>query len=154
MKNDILYEWKFQDKQERGHLWYIIASSIVIGLCIWWFMTGQYGMSFIILLIAGIFYFVENNSEDEVPVQIQHLWVKIGTAFYDYSIVEGFSVIYDNENALFIRFFLKKKWLRSIDIRVDNKIVTETKEILSGFLEEKPKGQFSVTERIISKLKL
>jgi hypothetical protein len=36
-------------------------------------MTGQYGMSFVVLFISGIFYFIENNSEDVVKVTLTDL---------------------------------------------------------------------------------
>jgi hypothetical protein len=40
-------------------------------------MTKQYGMSFIVLLIAGLVYFIENNSDEEINVIITLLGVKV-----------------------------------------------------------------------------
>jgi len=75
--SNILYSWKFDDKKNRSQLWYIIAFSVVIWLAVWWFLTKQYGMSFIILLLSGLILFVENNSEDSVEVQISDMWIYI-----------------------------------------------------------------------------
>jgi len=52
-------------------------------------------MSFIVILIAGISYFLEVNIEDEILVQVQQLGIKIGDSFYDYSKIKTFSFIYD-----------------------------------------------------------
>ena len=73
----VIYEWEFDDNKNRWTLWYIIALSIVLWLSIWWFFTKQYWMSFIILLIAWLVYFVENNSSDEIKVEILDLWINV-----------------------------------------------------------------------------
>ena len=77
MATDTIYTCTFSDKRERGTLWYIIALSIVIGLSIWWFMTKQYWMSFIVLLIAWLVYFIENNSDEEVKVLVTAMGIKV-----------------------------------------------------------------------------
>lgn len=101
MSNNILYTWTFEDKKDRGSLWYIIALSIVIWLAIWWFLTKQYWMSFIVLLIAWISYFVENNSEDTINVELNELGIKIWNSFYDYSKINSFYYVYNWERAIF-----------------------------------------------------
>ena len=154
MDNDILYSWKFNDKKERSQLWYIITLSIVIWLVIWWFLTKQYWMSFLIMLIAWVTYFVENNSEDEVNVYITNLWIKISNTFYDFSKINSFSLIYDGENAVYLRLIINKKWLKIFNVYIDNTIANNLKEILPNFIEENPKWDLSFIEKLINKLKL
>ncbi|QFR39691.1 hypothetical protein A9Q91_05720 [Candidatus Gracilibacteria bacterium 28_42_T64] len=151
---DIYYSWKFEDKKNRSSLWYVIALSIVIGLIIWGFLTKQYGMSFIVLLIAGITYFIENNSDDEIEVLIGELGVKIGGSFYEYSRINSYSMIYNGENALLLRLNMNKQGLRNIDLMVNNDIATQLNKILPSLLEENPKGELSLSEKIIHLLKL
>lgn len=154
MANKTIYAWNFPDVKDRGSLWYIIALSIVIGLVIWWFLTKQYGMSFILLLITGIAYFVENNSDDEVWVEITELWIRVGWTFYDFSRIPSYAFIYDGDNSIFLRLNLAKKWIKQIDLKVDNKITGELKQILPNFIEENPKQDLSFIERMIHLLKL
>ena len=154
MATDTIYTWTFSDKRERGTLWYIIALSIVIGLSIWWFMTKQYWMSFIVLLIAWLVYFIENNSYEEVKVLVTAMGIKVWSSFYDYSKIDSYSFIYNRENVIFIRLNLNKKWLKNIDLVVDNSTANELKDVLWNFLEEKPKWELTFSEKIISKLKL
>ena len=135
-------------------MWYIIALSIVIWLSIWWFLTKQYWMSFIVLLIAWLSYFIENNSEDEIWVEITNLGMKIWESFYDYSKIDSYTFIYSWENAIFLRLNLNKKWIRNINLIVDNNITWELKPILSGYLEENPKWELSFSEKLIFLLKL
>ena len=154
MENEILYSWKFNDKKERSQLWYIITLSIVIWLVIWWFLTKQYWMSFLIMLITWVTYFIENNSEDEVNVNITNLWIKISNTFYDFSKINSFTLIYDWENAVYLRLIINKKWLKVFNIYIDNTIANNLKEILTNFIEENPKWDLSFIEKLINKLKL
>lgn len=154
MSQEIIYNWKFEDKKNRWTMWYIIALSIVIWLSIWWFLTKQYWMSFIVLLIAWLSYFIENNSEDEIWVEITNLGMKIWESFYDYSKIDSYTFIYSWENAIFLRLNLNKKWIRNINLIVDNNITWELKPILSGYLEENPKWELSFSEKLIFLLKL
>jgi hypothetical protein len=154
MASDTIYTWKFNDNRDRGTLWYIVALSIVIWLTIWGFMTKQYWMSFIVLLIAWLIYFVENNSEDEINVSITSLGIKIWNNFHDYSKIDSYSFIYNKENAVFLRLNLNKKWIKNIDLIVNNSTANELKEVLSNFLEEKSKWELTFSEKVIFKLKL
>ncbi len=154
MSQKTLYSWKFNSKKSRGNTWYIIVISIAVWLVIWWFLTKQYWMSFIILLISGIAFYIENNTEDELRVDINDLWIKIWDSFYDYSRIDYFSFIYSWENAIFLRINLNKRWLRYIDLIIDNSHVNNIREVLVNFLEENPKSELTLMEKIINILKL
>lgn len=152
--NEILYTWNFNDEKNRSALWYIIALSIVIWLVIWWFLTKQYWMSFIVLLIAWLSYFIENNSPEQIEVIISELWMKIWNTFYDYSKIDSYTFIYSWENATSLRLHFNKKWLRYINLPITNNLVSDLKWILNNFIEENPKGELSFSEKLIKILKL
>ena len=154
MANEIIYSWNFEDTKNRGSLWYIIALSIVIGLVIWGFLTKQYGMSFILLLITWIAYFVENNSEDQVNVNITELGITIWETFYEFTKIASYSFIYDHGNSIFLRLNLTKRGLRELNLNVNNDITAELKRILPNFVEESWEWELSFTERMIHLLKL
>ncbi len=149
-----IYSWEFEDKKERWTLWYVIALSIVIWLSIWWFFTKQYTMSFIVLLISWLVYFVENNSEDIIKVKITELWVKISWVFYSFSDIKSFGIVYKWEDAKLLRLNLNKRWIRTIDLIIDNSVVSDIKEALSFYIEEAPKTELTISEKFIEILKL
>lgn len=149
-----LYSWSFDDKQDRGTLWYTIMLSVVIGLVIWGFLNRWYGMSFIILLISGLFYFVENNSPDVVVVHIGENGVIVGEKLYEYTSMESFGYIYDHGNPILLRFNLTRKWMRALDVRIDSITANEVAPILWQFLEQTPRQDLSFTERLIKWMKL
>lgn len=152
--SNIIYSWKFNDNKNRWPIWYTTAISIVLWLTIWWFFTKQYWMSFIILLIAWLVYFVENNSEDTVEVFLSDLWIKIDDWFYDYSKIDSYWFIYEWENSVLLRLHLNAKWLKVIDIKVDNEITSDLKNILLEYINENPKSELTFSEKLINLLKL
>jgi signal transduction histidine kinase len=149
-----LYSWEFNDKKKRGQLWYIIAISIIIWTTIWWFLTKQYWLSFIVLLIGWLYYFNENNSQDIIKIQLLDIWIKINWIFYDYSSIDNYSIIYKEENPLLLRLYLNKRGLRNIDIKINRKNIIQIKNILSNYIEESEKWELTISEKMINLLKL
>lgn len=153
-EQNILYTWDYEDAKSRWSLWYIIALSIAIWLIIWWIFTRQYWMSIVIMLIAGFFFYIENNSEDYVKVDVTELGINVQDIFYDYSRITWYSFIYDGSMAVYLRLQLKNKWIWYVNMRVDNSITTELQKILPNFIEEWGQQEISYIEKIIHKLKL
>lgn len=151
---ELYYSWNFQDNKHRSLLWYILALSVAGGLIIFWFLSRQYGMSIVLLLVVGFYFFLEINSEDEVSVGITNLGIAVQDIFYDYSRIQSFRFIYDGSNAVYLRINIKKSWISSINIRVDNDIVTNIRPILTQFIEEDGKSEITLLEKIIHTLKL
>lgn len=152
--SEILYSWEFNDEKNRWKMWYIIAISIVIWSSIWWFFTKQYWLSFIILLVAWLYYFIENNSQDLVKIEITNNWINIDWKFYDYSSIDSFWFIYKNENPIWLRLNLNKKWLRFLDLKITRNNLNYIKNILSKNLEETDKIDLTLSEKFINLLKL
>lgn len=152
--SEILYSWKFNDEKNRWKMWYIIAISIVIWSSIWWFFTKQYWLSFIVLLVAWLYYFIENNSQDLVKIEITNNWINIDWKFYDYSSIDSFWFIYRNENPIWLRLNLNKKWLRFLDLKITRNNLNYIKNILSKNLEETDKIDLTLSEKFINLLKL
>lgn len=152
--SNIIYSWDFSSKKERWTMWYTIVLSIVIWLVIWGFLSKMYIMSFVFLLLAWLTYFVENNSDDIVKVNITELGINVWNWFYDFSKIESYTFIYEWENAILLRLNLNRKGLRNIDLNIDNKVAIDLKNILINFSQENPKESLSSMDKIIRLLKL
>lgn len=154
MENKI-YSWSFSDAKNRWKLWYIIAISLVIWLSVWWILTKQYWLSFIVILITWVTLFIENNSPDTIEVNINNLGIQISDdSFYDFSKINGYSLIYDKENPIFLKLWINKKWLKSVNLKIDNKICTDLKEILPNYIKELKEWELTKVEKLINFLKL
>ena len=155
MGNEIIYTWSFSNDKNRWPLWYIIALSIVIWLVVWWFLTKQYVMSFLIILITWVYFFVENNSEEITSIYIQNLWINIWNSFYEYTKFQSFNVIYTWNEARILRLVLKNNvWVKFIDLSIDNNVASILKDILPNFIIEDDKTEISFSDKLIKFLKL
>ncbi len=150
----MLYSWTFLDNKNRGTLWYTITFSIVVGLVIWWFFTKQYWMSFIVMLLSWLMFYIDNNSKDEMNVEVWELGVKIWDSFHDYSKIKSYTFIYEWETAVLLRLILSKKWIKILDVNIDNTVAWELKHILPQFIEENEQEDLSFTDKMIRMLKL
>jgi hypothetical protein len=147
---EVLYSWKFSSKKERSAVWYMIALSVVIGIVIWWFITRQYGLSLVLLLAAGIVFYVENNSEDEVSVNITEWGIQLVDSFYDFSKINQYIFMTNGNQTVMVRFFINK-WRsnRFLDIDIDSQVAQNLKNILPNFLPEWQSQELSITDKII-----
>lgn len=152
--SEILYSWKVSSKKNRSSLWYIIAFSVAIGFIVWWFLTGQYMMSFVIILLSWIIFFVENNSSDETEITLTDTWIQIGESFYDYGKVHSFWIIYNKDTPFLLRVILKTRILPVNDFLIDVDKAIQIKPILQSYVQENENMELSFTDKIIHILKL
>jgi hypothetical protein len=111
-------------------------------------------MSIVIMLVGWFFYFLENNAEDSVWVGITELWVRVQDNFYDYSKIGGFSLVYNWENAIFLRLLIKKRGISVLNIKVDNAIARDIRPLLWNYIEENEKQEITFSEKMMHLLKL
>ncbi len=154
MSQNTLYNWSYEDTKSRSAIWYTIAIAVAIGLIIWGFLTRQYGMSIVIMLAGGFFYFLENNSEDHVAVDITDLWIKVQGNFYDYARISGYSLVYQGDQAVYLRLLIKKRGIGILNLSIDNSIASNIRSILPNYIEENEKQEVTLSEKIIHLLKL
>ena len=151
---NVLYEYSFSLEKTRWKLWYLVILAFLIWIVIWWFLTKQYGLSFVIILFAWVYLLVENNIDsNEVIVKITDLWIFINDSFYEYEKIPYFSIIYDKSNAVFLRLYLNTG-IKIINLDIDNEKVSEVKNILKKYINEKQKDKLSFFDKIVRLLKL
>ena len=149
-----LYNWNYIDEKNRSPVWYMVALSIAIGFVIWGFFTKQYGMSIVIMIITGLFFFIENNSDNEVRIDITELGVKVQEQFYDYARISAYSIVYHGDQAIYLRLYLKKRGITTANLRIDNEIANHIQSFLPHYVEENEKQEITLLERIIHILKI
>ncbi len=149
-----LYSWEFNGEKNRWALWYTLAWSVDVWLIIWGFLTKQYGMSFVILLLSWLFYYIENNSNDIINVALTSLGISVDNNFYDYGNIGSYTLIYSDKYAVYLRLNLIKKWIKSVDLHIDNEIAEQVKQILPNYISENPKANLTLTDKIIHWMKL
>lgn len=114
----------------------------------------MYIMSFVIVLLSWVYFFAENNAQDNIDVSVYDAWIDIWWSFYDYSRVEGYHIVYRKNNPVFLRLKIKIKALNIIDLPINSQVLSEIWEWLSYFVEDKWKIETTALEDLISYLKI
>ena len=154
-EDKIIYKWSFSDVHSRWKLWYIVTLSIVLWLVIWWILTKQYWFSFILILACWVYLFVNNNSSEVIDVKISETWIYVENSFYNYWKIENYSIIYDWWLPVLLKIRTKRRWISVIELKINDEISEELKNILPNFLSEnKEDNELSNTDKIINFLKL
>lgn len=111
-------------------------------------------MSFVIILLTGLFYYLENNSSDTIQVDITRLWIGVEKQFYDYGNINSYTLIYAHKNAVYIRLSLNKKWIKHVDLHIDNEIAGHINDMLPQYIPENGQKDLTFTEKLTHWLKL
>lgn len=154
MPSSSLYQWQYHDNKERSPLWYILAFSIAVGFIIWGFITTQYGMSIVIMIVTWLFYFIEINADEIVRVKIAENGIFIQENFYDYSKITAYSYVYSGDEVVYMRIFLKNSPIWTLSVRVNNESVMTLETILPSFIWEAQKQDLGMIDKISYFLKL
>jgi len=149
-----IYSWNFDDSKNRSGSWYIIFLSIMIWLVLWGLFTKQYGMSFVIILLSGLMYFMDNNSEDTIYVEVSELWIKVADNFYDFSRLENYWIIYNWEQAQYLRLKMTKSAINQLDLGINNQIASDLRQFLPNYVQETDNAEMTMLEKTIKILKL
>jgi len=111
-------------------------------------------MSIVIMLAVWFYYYLENNSDEQVQVSVSDLWIKVQETFYDYAKIAGYSIVYQWDSAVFLRLMINRRWIWVLNIKLDNTIAANIRSILPNYIEENEKQEISLSEKLISLLKL
>ncbi|EKE29739.1 MAG: hypothetical protein ACD_2C00109G0003 [uncultured bacterium (gcode 4)] len=150
-----MFSWQITTKKEKWASWYMIALVVSVALIIWWYVTGLYAMSIVILLVIWVYILVENNSPDILMVEISENGIMIWDEFYDYPKIDAFSIMYSKNKAVSIRLRLRAKWFKSMDIPLENAPNSaDVRAYLMNFINEDAKWEISWLESLTNYLKL
>ena len=106
------------------------------------------------MILWWLMYFIENNSPDIINVNITELWIQVWNTFYDFWDIRSFTLIFDWSKPYMIRLNLNQKWLKRLDLYINENNTNDIKNILLNFIEENSKEQLTFTEKLIKLLKL
>lgn len=150
-----MISWIYDGKRKKWKLWYIIAISIIISFSIWWLIMQIYAMTIVVLLLAGVYFLIENNSETNIKITIDNEWVDMSNAFYAYAQIDYFAVIYSGRNPFLLRLKLKWKKTSVIDIYLVEWInIWDLRLFLGQFITEKANVELGLVEIALYLLKI
>ena len=152
----IVARWSFSDKKDHSTNWYIAAGTILLFFVAWGIFNGLWVMSVALLLFAGVYVLVENNSSDTVEVALSEHGFFIDNDFFDFSQFGSFCIIYYRGVPYSLRLLFKNATIRRLELYGLNSIdVHELRRYLLQVLpEEEQHKELGIDDKIINQLKL
>ena len=77
-----MFSWVLSNKKNRGPMWYIIAMIVIGSLFLFGIVTQLYILSVVVILFAGTFLLIENNSSPITEIEISEKGLKVGENNY------------------------------------------------------------------------
>jgi hypothetical protein len=107
-------------------------------------------MSVVAFLFAWVYIMRENNSAPILEVDVSELGIEVAGTFYEYSQIQSFALIYEDQIAETLRLSLKK-WLASkVDIPLSGEVdVKSLKEYLLHVLPEDTDAEYTKSDKVI-----
>lgn len=94
----------------------------MISLAAWGFFTEIYALSVAVVIFAGVYLLIENNSPDTVEAFVNQDGVGVDSSFYDFGQIESFSLVFDGKVPKFLNIMLRKKALRFVQIPLNSEV--------------------------------
>lgn len=118
-------------------MWYIIAMIVIGSLFLFGIVTQLYVLSVVVILFAGTFLLIENNSSPITEIEISEKGLKVGENNYLWDDFVTFQMVEAGGSPVFLRFIPKKRISTVLDIPLSPEIDPDLIKnfLLTFFLE-------------------
>src|SRR3989344_4559467 len=105
-RGTLLGGWDFpeHEKHERSRIWYLVASIILLALFAFSVYDQNYLLSVILVLALFVFVITEMRGPDARTFSIYEDGLLVGTAYYHFSEIRNFFVIYQPPDVKMLYF--------------------------------------------------
>lgn len=132
-----MFSWVLSNKKNRGPMWYIIAMIVIGSLFLFGIVTQLYILSVVVILFAGTFLLIENNSSPITEIEISEKGLKVGENNYLWDDFVTFQMVEAGGSPVFLRFIPKKRISTVLDIPLNPEIDPDLiKNFLLAFFPE------------------
>lgn len=122
-----------------------------IALIAWGIFMGIYILAVVVFIFAGVYILIENNSPEQVKVEVDENGILVSESFYDYAKIESFGIIYNGATPYLLRLKLRTRGFRILDLHMRPDIVNtaDLRAFLGNYLHEDEKSELTTTEKLL-----
>lgn len=154
---EVLAGWDFSEfiKHDRGRIWYIVFSIIVLGLLIYSYFVRNPLFAVIIVIALIIYIITERKEPDQVSIVLTEDGFLLNDKFINYEDLAAFYIIYypPQIKNLYLQPKNSFKPVLTIPLEQQNPIIIR-KILLQYLKEDLDKEEMPATESIAHSLKL
>ena len=133
-----LVSWEIDEypHHERSRTWYVIAGTLSLMFIIYAITTANFLFALIILMTDIIFVLMAFKKPDRLAVVLTNTGMLVGDAYYAYSGMKDFSLLYEPPHikTLYIDFY--SPWRPMLSVPIEEMDPNNLREILLNFCEE------------------
>lgn len=154
--NQVILSWRTPEfiPHPKGKTWYLIAGILVLSLTAYAILTGSATMAIVFLLLGGVYYLTQNQKPKIIEIRLTQLGVQVGSAFYPYSMINSFWVVYDPPFVQRLYLRVGSKSFRHLKIELNDQNPVEVRHLLAKEVPEVEGGEESLTDLFIRLLRL
>jgi len=142
------------EHHERGLVWKITMSIIVLSIIVLGLFYNNWTFSLLIFVFALTYYLSNFKKPEILIVKISNIGIKVGTRNYPYSRIEKFWIIYEPPFISTLNISIQGELLNQITIQLNEQDPSEIREFLSKKIKEDKGKIISLTDIILKLLKI
>lgn len=157
-EEDVFASWLVPEyhKHERNKRWYTIAVVFAIFLLLFSFLSNNFLLPFIMIIVSAIFIMQHGQEPPNVLISLSSDGIHVGNNFYDYDAFRHFSIVYkpkqDDKN---LYFEFKNALRPRLSIPLMDIQPVKTRAYLAQFLDEdEERTDIPLSESLSKLLKL
>jgi len=133
------------DKSKR---WYIVAGIITTALVIYGIATNQWTFSVVVLITAGVYYYLTHEETPVIEVKVSDIGIKIGERVYPYTDIRTFWIEYNPPYFQNLHLVSKNEYKQEITAQIHGINPSELRRVLTRYLPEWTEREKTFTESI------
>lgn len=123
-------------QHERGTIWKIIMSILVVGSVVWGIMNNAWTMSLAIAAVAIVHYLAHLEHPKDVEIIISKIGIKVGARKYPYSRIRAFWIIYEYPYTKSLNIRVEGDFFGDITIQLDKQSPSPVRAVLMEHIPE------------------
>jgi len=130
--------WKIPEyrEYERSKKWYMISAAISAALIMYAVVTSNFLFAMIIIIAIITIALHDNKKAAALDFSITENGIRIGEAFYDYSLFKNFWIYYEPSEAKTLFFEFKNSLRPRLSVPLQNKNPLKIRAILLAHMTE------------------
>lgn len=134
----LLGSWGFleHERHERGMWWYIIAGIVLLALIVYSIYDQNYLLTVILVLALFVFAITEVRGPDTRTFAIYEDGMLVGTAFYPFSEIRNFFIIYEPPHVKMLYFDPKSIFRPMVRVPLFDENPNDLRTVLLEFISE------------------
>ncbi len=132
----------------RTKKWYAGAITAVVLLVIYGLATNSWTFSIVVLITAGVYYYLHSDDTPVIEIKISDIGLKVGQRVYPFTDLKTFWIDYQPPNHQTLNLVNKNQYKEEVSVQMHGQNPSEVRRILTQYLPEWEEREKNLTESL------